>query len=61
MGMLVLSRKPGESIVIGEKTITFTTLGINGNQVRIGIEADNDIPIHREEVFNRINSAKDGK
>lgn len=52
--MLVLSRKAGESIVIGDKVITFTVLGINGNQVRIGVNAPKDVDVHREEIYERI-------
>lgn len=51
--MLILSRKAGESIKIGSE-ITVTILGINGNQVRIGIDAPKDIAVHREEIAERI-------
>lgn len=55
--MLILSRKLGESIVIGDD-ITITILGVNGGQVRVGIDAPKSVNVHREEVFNRI--AKSG-
>ena len=51
--MLVLSRKAQESIVIDGR-ITVTVVSINGSSVRIGIEADKSIPVHRGEVQNRL-------
>ena len=47
--MLILTRRIGRSIEIGEK-ITVTVLGIKDGQVRLGINAPRDIPVHREEV-----------
>ncbi len=52
--MLVLSRKAEESMFIGDN-IKITVLDIRGGQVRIGITAPQDIKIHREEVYDRIN------
>ncbi len=49
MTMLVLSRKLGEKIVIGEN-ILVTVVKIDRNQIRIGIEAPHDIPVYREEI-----------
>ena len=51
--MLVLSRKAKESIVIDGR-ITVTIVAINGSSVRVGIEADKSIPIHRGEVHERL-------
>jgi carbon storage regulator len=51
--MLVLTRKLGESIRIGPG-IVVTVLGVNGLQVRLGIEAPKDVTVHREEVYERI-------
>ena len=51
--MLILTRRIGESIV-ADNEITFTVLGIKGNQVRIGIDAPKDVPIHRQEIQDRI-------
>jgi carbon storage regulator len=51
--MLVLTRRTGEIIRIGPD-IVVTILGVNGSQVRFGIEAPKDVPVHREEVFERI-------
>jgi carbon storage regulator len=47
--MLVLSRKLGEKIVIGDN-IVVTVVKIDRNQIRIGIEAPHDVPVYREEI-----------
>ena len=53
--MLVLTRRIGETLIIGEEgSITVTVLGIKGNQIKIGVNAPKDIPVHREEIFQRI-------
>jgi carbon storage regulator len=57
--MLVLTRKAGQSIVIGEG-IEVTVLSVAGDKVRVGIEADKDIPIYRDEVHRRIAAEKRG-
>ena len=51
--MLVLSRRLGETLVIGDN-VKVSVLGISGNQVRLGIEAPKDVSVHREEVYLRI-------
>ena len=51
--MLVLSRRLGETLIIGDD-VKITVLGISGNQVRVGIAAPKDDGVHREEVYNRI-------
>ena len=51
--MLILTRRCNETVIIGENT-SVTVLGIKGNQVRIGIEAPRDVPVHREEIYKRI-------
>lgn len=53
--MLILSRKTGEAIFI-EENIKITILSLMGNQVRVGIEAPKDIPIHRLESFKKTDS-----
>lgn len=51
--MLILTRKIGESIVIGEGIIV-TVLNVKGRQAKIGVAADKEIPVHREEIFQKI-------
>ncbi len=51
--MLVLTRKPGQSVYIGDE-IKITLHGIRGNQVRIGIEAPSAVKIYREEIYLQI-------
>lgn len=51
--MLILTRKPGESVIIGND-ITVTILSIRGNQARIGFSVPKEISVHREEVQKRI-------
>ncbi len=51
--MLVLTRRPGESIIIGGD-ITVTVLEVRGDQIRIGIDAPRSVKVHREEVLREI-------
>lgn len=51
--MLVLARKPGESIKINDD-VTITVVEIRGNVVRLGVEAPKEIPVHRREVYDAI-------
>ncbi|EMA4781912.1 carbon storage regulator CsrA [Providencia rettgeri] len=51
--MLILTRKPSETLVIGDD-IKITILGVKGTQVRIGIEAPKDVGVHRQEIYNAI-------
>jgi carbon storage regulator len=51
--MLVLSRRLGETLIIGDD-VKITVLGISGNQVRLGIAAPKEVSVHREEVYRRI-------
>lgn len=55
--MLILSRKNGEKLMIGDD-VELTILGIKGNQVRIGVNAPKEIAVHREEVYLRIQNEK---
>lgn len=57
--MLILNRRLGERLIVGDPIIaTISILGISGNQVRLGIEADESIPVHREEIFDKIQAEK---
>ena len=51
--MLILTRKPGESITIGDD-IKITVLDIKGSQLRIGIQAPKHLMVHREEIYLAI-------
>jgi len=51
--MLVLSRKKGQSIIIGDN-IEITVVEIQGDMVRIGINAPREVTVHRQEVFDQI-------
>jgi carbon storage regulator len=57
--ILVLTRRIGESILIGDD-VKITVLGVKGSQVRIGISAPKEVSVHREEIYNRIQAEKDG-
>ena len=50
---LILTRRTGESLMIGDE-VTVTVLGVKGNQVRIGVSAPRETPVHREEIFHCI-------
>lgn len=56
--MLILTRRIGETLNIGDN-VQVTVLGIKGNQVRIGVNAPKDVPVHREEIYERIKKEKE--
>jgi len=51
--MLILTRRVGETVMIGDD-VTITVLGVKGNQVRVGINAPKTVAVHREEIYERI-------
>ena len=55
--MLILNRRPGETIRIGDD-IEVTVLSITGNQIRLGVTAPRDVEVHRQEVYERIHGAE---
>ena len=55
--MLILTRKVGESLVIGDD-VSIIVLGVKGNQVRIGVDAPKSVSVHREEIYNKIQDEK---
>jgi carbon storage regulator len=56
--MLVLNRKPNESVFINDN-IVVTVVSVQGDKVRLGIEAPREMPVHRREVYERIQN-RDG-
>lgn len=58
--MLILTRRIGETVKIGDN-ISVVVLGVNGRQVRIGIDAPRDVAVHREEIVEKIKREGDCK
>ena len=55
--MLVLSRQPDESIMIGDNVVV-TIVEVHGERVRLGVDAPGEIPVHRKEVYEAIRREK---
>ncbi|WP_444934630.1 carbon storage regulator CsrA [Microbulbifer sp. JTAC008] len=51
--MLILKRRTGENLRIGAN-VSVTVLEVKGNQVKIGIRAPRSLPVHREEIYMRV-------
>ena len=56
--MLILTRRVGEALMVGNDT-KIVVLGVKGSQIRLGINAPKDIVVHREEIFDKINMKDD--
>jgi carbon storage regulator len=54
--MLVLTRRPGESIMIGDDVV-ITVLEVRGDVVRLGINAPRTVQVHREEIYRELQAA----
>lgn len=60
--MLVLTRNIGQKIILGDdREIEIIILGVTGRQVRVGVKAPFDTPVHREEIYKRIQAEKKEK
>ena len=64
--MLVLTRKSRESVVVGgadglHRLLTVTVIDVRGGNVKLGFEADARVPVHREEVWERINGNREAE
>tara|TARA_Y100000817_G_scaffold312405_1_gene306304 strand:+ start:445 stop:639 length:195 start_codon:yes stop_codon:yes gene_type:complete len=51
--MLILTRRVGEALMIGDQT-KIVVLGVKGSQIRLGINAPKDVMVHREEIYDKI-------
>ena len=58
--MLVLTRKAGQSIVIGDD-IEVILVAVEGSKVRLGIRAPSSVPVHRMEIYLEIHASDHGK
>lgn len=58
--MLILTRRVGETLIIGDD-VTITVLGIKGHQVRLGINAPKEVSVHREEIWQKIQEKGDNR
>lgn len=55
--MLILTRKANESLLIGDD-VEITVLSVRGGQVKLGVKAPKEITVHRQEIYQRIQDAK---
>ena len=55
--MLILTRRIGETLMIGND-VTVSVVGLNGSQVRLGINAPKSVEVRREEVYERVKAEK---
>ena len=52
--MLILTRRVGEALMVGDDT-NIVVLGVKGSQIRLGINAPKNVKVHREEIYEKIN------
>ena len=55
--MLILTRRVNQKLMVGDD-VTVTVLSISGNQVRIGVAAPRHVPVHREEIYDKVKRQK---
>lgn len=55
--MLILTRRVGETLMIGDD-VEVTVLGVKGNQIRLGTKAPKTTPVHRQEIYQKIEMEK---
>ena len=60
-GNLIITRRIGESLIIGDNDVEVEVLGVRGNQVRLSIRADKNTSVHRKEIFMRIQQEGDNR
>ena len=58
--MLILTRRTQETVMIGDN-VSITVLGTKGNQVRLGVAAPKDVPVHRLEIWERVQEEQQGQ
>ena len=58
--MLILTRKTGESLLVGDD-VEITVLSVRGSQVKLGVNAPKDIAVHRQEIYQKIKDAETHK
>lgn len=51
--MLILSRKPGESVYLGDD-IKLTVISIRGQQIKLGLDVPEHVPVYREEIYLKV-------
>ena len=58
--MLILTRKVGETLVIGDE-VEVTVLSMKGNQIRLGVKAPKEVAVHREEIARKLGNSRDNE
>jgi carbon storage regulator len=58
--MWILTRRPGEAVVMPELGVVVQILAICGNQVRLGVSAPATVPLHRQEIWDNVQACRAG-